>query len=108
MAFINIIILSYSYGPPVPVPIYGSLYEVPHAMLGFFDKLKFKIDLFTIGKIILKIMIFKKIVSLIAILCLLLFIPSLKHHKEDYNENSSAEDSVIMMRGSKGTNGKLQ
>lgn len=85
----------FSYGPPVP--IYGPLYEVPHAMLGFFDKLKFKIDLFTIGKILLKLVIFKKIVSLIAILCLLLFIPSLKHHKEEQNENISAED-VIMMR----------
>ncbi|XP_060518383.1 uncharacterized protein LOC132697109 [Cylas formicarius] len=70
------------YGPPGPV--YGGpqsvqvFYGMPHAMLSLWDKLKWKLDLFTIGKILLKLVIFKKIVSLIAILCLLLFIPALK------------------------------
>lgn len=96
MSNISIYYLNYIFSFWPPVPIYGPLYEVPHAMLGILDKLKFKIDLFTIGKILLKLVIFKKIVSLIAILCLLLFLPSLKHHKES-SDNSSNED-VIMMR----------
>lgn len=60
-------------------------------MLGILDKFKFKLDLFTLGKILLKIVIFKKIVSLIAIICLLLFIPSLKHIKGDDDLDESDE-----------------
>lgn len=52
-------------------------------MLGFLDKFKLKLDLFTLGKILLKAVIFKKVISFIAILCLLLFIPSLKPDKDD-------------------------
>ncbi|KAJ8931514.1 hypothetical protein NQ314_015587, partial [Rhamnusium bicolor] len=87
------------YGPPAPAPMYGPpssvqvFYGVPHAMLSIWDKLKLKLDLFTVGKILLKLVIFKKIVSLIAILCLLLFIPSLKHKVE-----SSEADGEEMMR----------
>ncbi|KAJ8976128.1 hypothetical protein NQ317_019393, partial [Molorchus minor] len=93
------------YGPPNPPPIYGPpppvynapssvqvFYGVPHAMLSIWDKLKFKLDLFTIGKILLKLVIFKKIVSFIAILCLLLFIPALKK-----KGGSTAEDDDDMM-----------
>lgn len=97
-----------SYGLP-PVPHYGPLYEVPHAMLGILDKLKMKLDLFTIGKIILKLVIFKKVVALIAILCLLLFLPTLKHKESSdasaSSEHSSSEEDVIMMR-KMGNNGK--
>lgn len=64
-----------NYGPPV--------YGMPHSMMGILEKFMFKLDLFTIGKILLKIVIFKKIVSLIAILCLLLFIPTLKSKKDE-------------------------
>ncbi|KAL3276456.1 hypothetical protein HHI36_011837 [Cryptolaemus montrouzieri] len=79
------------YGPPQPVygppqPIYGppsqpsNFNGLPYSLIeSIIDKFKFKLDLFTIGKIILKLVIFKKIVSFIAILCLLLFIPSLKN-----------------------------
>ncbi|XP_066245513.1 uncharacterized protein [Euwallacea similis] len=84
------------YGPPpyggFVEPQYGPpsqnlqvFYGVPHAMVNIWDKIlekiKWKLDLFTFGKILLKLVIFKKIVSLIAILCLLLFIPKLKHKK---------------------------
>ncbi|XP_022919400.2 uncharacterized protein [Onthophagus taurus] len=67
--------------PPHPPPQqpYGPKDQfLPHALLTVLDKIKYKIDLLTIGKIILKLVIFKKIVSFIGILCLLLFIPSLK------------------------------
>ncbi|XP_045468987.1 actin cytoskeleton-regulatory complex protein PAN1-like [Harmonia axyridis] len=77
------------YGPPQPVygppqPVYGppppAFNGIPYSLIeGIFDKFKYKLDLFTIGKIILKLVIFKKIVSFIGILCLLLFIPSLKN-----------------------------
>lgn len=76
------------YGPPQPVygppqPVYGpppALHGIPYSLIeSVFDKFKYKLDLFTIGKIILKLVIFKKIVSFIGILCLLLFIPSLKN-----------------------------
>lgn len=68
------------YPPPQPEPVYG----VPHALIsGLLDKLKFKLDLFTLGKIILKLVLFKKLVSFIAVICLLLFIPSLKHMSGD-------------------------
>lgn len=94
-----------SYGPPNPPPVYGPppaygpassvqvFYGVPHAMLSFWDKLKLKLDLFTVGKILLKLVIFKKIVSFIAILCLLLFIPALKHKKG--GDNYSDEDDMM-------------
>lgn len=72
------------YGPPAP-PIYGPpsssvqvFYGMPHALTSFWEKLKFKLDLFTIGKILLKLVLFKKFVSWVALICLLFFIPSLK------------------------------
>nr|XP_023025316.1 basic proline-rich protein-like [Leptinotarsa decemlineata] len=93
------------YGPPAPPPAYGPpvygppssvqvFYGVPHALGSIWDKLKFKLSLFTLGKILLKLIIFKKIVSWIAVLCLLLFIPSLKQKVESsdgsLNEGSRA------------------
>ncbi|KAJ8921998.1 hypothetical protein NQ315_008636 [Exocentrus adspersus] len=121
------------YGPPSPPPppVYGPppsssitqvFYGVPHAMLSFWDKLKLKLDLFTIGKIILKLVIFKKIVSFIAIICLLLFIPALKHKKLNFNtlnfnngggtgtepapedEMMDEEEDMLMMRNWDGAN----
>ncbi|XP_059219451.1 uncharacterized protein LOC131995206 [Stomoxys calcitrans] len=79
------------YGPPAPIygppaPVYGNphpIYYKPipfHAggHLSLLEKLKTKINLFTIGKIILKLLIFKKIVKFIGIICMLLFLPKLK------------------------------
>uniref|UniRef100_A0A8D8GDJ5 (northern house mosquito) hypothetical protein n=1 Tax=Culex pipiens TaxID=7175 RepID=A0A8D8GDJ5_CULPI len=47
------------------------------------SKLKFKLNWFTLAKILLKIVIFKKIVKFIALLCLLFFIPTLKPSESD-------------------------
>ncbi|XP_044262519.1 uncharacterized protein LOC123009983 [Tribolium madens] len=84
------------YGPPAPAPIYGT----PHGVLGLLDKLKFKLDLFTLGKILLKIVLFKKFVSFVAILCLLLFIPYLKH-KVDGGMPEGGDDDDEAMRSFK-------
>lgn len=54
---------------------------MPHALMGLLEKFHLKLDIFTVLKIILKLVIFKKIISFIAILCLLLFIPKFKPPK---------------------------
>lgn len=67
----------YNYGPPpqkFPI-IHSAPRDEVHWLL---DKFKFKLDLFTIGKILLKLIIFKKIVKFIALICLLLFLPRLQ------------------------------
>lgn len=80
---------SYSYGPPThygpPKPIFHH-YGPPHPIVisapreenWLLDKFKFKLDLFTIGKILIKLIIFKKIIKFIALICLLLFLPKLQ------------------------------
>lgn len=83
------------YGPPAPAPIYGA----PHAFLSILDKLKFKLDLFTIGKILLKIALFKKFVSFVGIICLLLFIPYLKKKVDDGVPQGGDDDDDEAMRG---------
>lgn len=67
----------YNYGPsPQKFPI---IHSAPRDEVHWlFDKFKFKLDLFTIGKILLKLIIFKKIVKFIALICLLLFLPRLQ------------------------------
>lgn len=82
-----------SYGPPISsgygVPSgYGPPmnYGVPYNFSPeqwILNKLKLKLDLFTVGKILLKLIIFKKIVKFFALICLLLFLPKLQHHEED-------------------------
>lgn len=54
-----------------------------HAFLGLLDKIHLKLDIYTILKVLLKLVIFKKIVSFIALICLLLFIPKFKMDKEE-------------------------
>ncbi|EAA08328.3 AGAP003161-PA [Anopheles gambiae str. PEST] len=99
------------YGPPAPKPVYGPpkpIYGPPpppppsgpvsHGMPYFspenwlLSKLKFKFDLFTIGKILLKLVIFKKIVKFIALLCLLFFIPTLKPSGGGGHSEESSEE----------------
>ncbi|XP_058467945.1 uncharacterized protein LOC131440566 isoform X2 [Malaya genurostris] len=83
-----------AYGPPKPVygppqPVYGTLapasngmpYLSPESWL--LSKLKLKFSWFTLAKILLKLVIFKKIVKFIALLCLLFFIPTLKPSESD-------------------------
>ncbi|XP_058814033.1 uncharacterized protein LOC131677946 [Topomyia yanbarensis] len=90
------------YGPPKPVygasqPIYGPLapndngkpYLSPESWL--LSKLKLKFSWFTLAKILLKLVIFKKIVKFIALLCLLFFIPTLK--PSESNSDQSGGDS---------------
>lgn len=82
------------YGQPAPAygpPSMFSGMEMPHGFMGLLDKIKMKLDIFTVLKIILKLVIFKKIIKFIAILCLLMFIPSFKP-KEEMND-----DSMMMM-----------
>nr|XP_026489785.1 LOW QUALITY PROTEIN: uncharacterized protein LOC113396169 [Vanessa tameamea] len=92
---------SHSYGPPAPVygppihkpaplaPVYGPplkpSYGVPYTApgLSFFDKLSLKLDILTIAKLMLKFLIFKKIVTMIAVVCMLLVIPKLISFKKD-------------------------
>lgn len=86
------------YGPPAPVygppkPIYGppSYYHPREESL--FSKFKFKLDLFTIGKIILKLLFFKKIIKFLGIICLLLFLPKLKGLFEDKKDKEDSSES---------------
>lgn len=82
-------VFGYHYGPPGrPVNVYNygpspQKFPVIHSaprdeVHWLFDKFKFKLDLFTIGKILIKLIIFKKIVKFIALICLLLFLPKLQ------------------------------
>ncbi|XP_072388864.1 uncharacterized protein [Diabrotica undecimpunctata] len=84
------------YGPPAP--IYGPpgssiqvFYGAPHALGSLWEKLKWKLDLFTLGKILLKLVLFKKFVSFVAVLCLLFFIPALKN-KFGFGNNGGEGD----------------
>lgn len=78
------------YGPPIPrpmPPVYGPpkpSYGVPYAVpgLGFLDKLSLKLDILTISKLMLKFLIFKKIVTMIAVVCMLLVIPKIISFKK--------------------------
>ncbi|KAG6450878.1 hypothetical protein O3G_MSEX006786 [Manduca sexta] len=90
-----------TYGPPVhkPLPpIYGPpmkpSYPVPYGApsLGFFDKLAFKLDILTIGKLMLKFLIFKKLVTMLAVVCMLLVIPKLISFKKDGNSNKDEDE----------------
>lgn len=60
---------------------HGKPYMSPESWL--LNKLKLKFSWFTLAKILLKIVIFKKIVKFIALLCLLFFIPTLKPSESD-------------------------
>ncbi|XP_053963575.1 uncharacterized protein LOC128866690 [Anastrepha ludens] len=99
--------VGYNYIPPSNiVPIPQAEYGPPHAVYGpptfhkpvniyhprehwILEKLKKKINLFAFGKIILKLLIFKKIVKFIGVICLLLFLPKLK---ELFKDDTSMED----------------
>ncbi|XP_036348056.1 uncharacterized protein LOC118757454 [Rhagoletis pomonella] len=103
--------VGYNYAPPHPLPIYGPL-NTAHAPQIFhqpvssynprehwiIEKLKKKINLFAFGKIILKLLVFKKIVKFIGVICLLLFLPKLKDFlKDDMSvDESNAESSRII------------
>lgn len=58
----------------------------------FLAKLMKKFDLILVSKIILKLIIFKKIVKFIGIICLLMFIPILKKKFEEHSGESDEEE----------------
>lgn len=88
-----------SYGPP---SYYPSTASSSHAVSShedkksheswFIEKILKKFDLVLMSKLLLKFIIFKKIVKFIAIICLLLFLPSLKKKFEDVAEDVSSEE----------------
>lgn len=74
------------YGAPIHHPVYrvpqhhydylpSPTYSAPRDNWFSLDKLKFNFDMYTIGKILLKLLIFKKIIKFMALICLLLFLP---------------------------------
>lgn len=75
------------YGHSAP-PAVG--WEGPRDDHWLLNKLKFKLDFFTIGKILLKLIIFKKIVKFIALICLLLFLPKLQSISEKDEKDEDA------------------
>ncbi|XP_028162972.1 heterogeneous nuclear ribonucleoprotein L-like [Ostrinia furnacalis] len=94
-----------TYGPPVhkplpppPPPVYGPplkpSYGVPYTApgFGFLDKLSLKLDILTIAKLLLKFLIFKKLVTMLAVVCMLLVIPKLISFKKDDAGQSNDED----------------
>lgn len=100
---------AHSYGPPVhkplpappPPPVYGPpgpplkpSYGVPYTApgFGFLDKLSLKLDILTIAKLLLKFLIFKKLVTMLAVVCMLLVIPKLISFKKDDSGQSNDED----------------
>ncbi|XP_041979723.1 protein transport protein sec31 [Aricia agestis] len=80
------------YGPPPFKPSYGVPYTAPSFIGGFLDKLSFKLDILTIAKLMLKFLIFKKIVTMLAVVCMLLVIPKLIHFKKDENAPSGEDE----------------
>lgn len=54
----------------------------------FFDKFSNKIDLVWMTKILLKLIVFKKVVKFIALICLLFFLPALKDNTTSVDEDS--------------------
>ena len=93
-----------SYGPPPPHQFQGHQIFRPRDEHWFFDKFKFKLNLFTIGKILLKLIIFKKIVKFIGLVCLLLFIPKLKHlMPEGEEEDGGSMEESRKFNGNQGS-----
>ncbi|KOB74677.1 Ribonuclease [Operophtera brumata] len=100
---------SQNYGPPIykplapvygpPKPSYGVPYTAPGIGgfgMGLLEKLHLKLDILTIAKLFLKFLIFKKIVTMIAVVCFLLVIPKLiKFKKGDNDGNYDGEDRTF-------------
>lgn len=96
-----------AYGPPPPhfppphhhhhhaYPVYGP--PPTHAPRGdwLWDKFHLKFDLFTLGKILLKLLIFKKIVKFIGVICLLMFLPTLIEKKQPQGDDQDAFDQTM-------------
>lgn len=71
------------YPHPQPsFPVYGPPPTQAPRGDWLWDKFHLKFDLFTLGKILLKLLIFKKIVKFIGVICLLMFLPTLIEKKK--------------------------
>ena len=97
-----------TYGQPSPNPhsSYGAqsyypssviTHQMPEAQKSshsewFLAKIMKKFDLILMSKILLKLIIFKKIVKFIGIICLLLFIPVLKKKFEEHTDDGEEEE----------------
>lgn len=86
------------YGPP-PKPVYGVPYTAPS--FSFFDKLALKLDILTIAKLLLKFLIFKKLVTMLAVVCMLLVIPKLITFKKDGGNTPNDEEERYYGKKSK-------
>lgn len=89
---------SYYPNPSMPLPQYGPpmmttmMETVQKGHEGFLDKIIKKFDLVLMSKMLLKLIIFKKIIKFIAVICLLLFIPVLKKKFEESTLSVGNED----------------
>jgi hypothetical protein len=96
-----------SYGPPTS-PSYPTYYptapQYHHEVdqkshESFFIKIIKKFDLVLLSKILLKLIVFKKIIKFIAVICLLLFLPALKKKfavfSGDYNEDEERKGKLL-------------
>lgn len=90
-----------SYGPPSShypsTTVIHQMPTMPEAQKSshsewFLAKIMKKFDLILVSKILLKLIIFKKIVKFIGIICLLMFIPILKKKFEEHAGDSSEEE----------------
>lgn len=89
-----------TYGPPTSYypspPVTQIVHHLPEAQKShsdwFLSKILKKFDLVFISKILLKLLIFKKIVKFIGVACLLLFIPILKKKFEEHTSEEEEEE----------------
>lgn len=89
-----------SYGPP-PSSYYPPTSMMPHPMPEaaqksnsewLIAKIMKKFDLILVSKILLKLIIFKKIVKFIGLICLLMFIPVLKKKFEEHTSDGDGDE----------------
>lgn len=91
------------YGAPINHPVYRAphhhyeylpspTYSAPRDNWFSLDKFKINFDMYTIGKILLKLLIFKKIIKFMALICLLLFLPK-------FQSDSTSTTTVVHDEG---------
>ncbi|XP_055916163.1 uncharacterized protein LOC129949004 [Eupeodes corollae] len=93
-------VIYHEYPKPQSIPYNHHQVSLPEWLLG---KLKLKLNIFTLGKILLKLIIFKKIVKFIGVICLLLFLPKLgalfkMDEPADSGDAGDSGDASIEMR----------
>ncbi|KAK4883706.1 hypothetical protein RN001_007025 [Aquatica leii] len=90
------------YGPPHPNYAPEPMFGIPYALTSIIDKIKSKLEVLTILKLLLKLVLFKKFVSFVGIICLLLFIPWLKDSKYGQHhgggDDNGDDDDAAMRR----------